>query len=134
MKTPIIPLDDIAGEQEIRQMVDAFYETVRKDQRLGPVFESHVNDWSKHLATMYSFWGSILFGTVDYHGNPFAKHMPLSVDHAHFERWIELFIETVDRLFSGPKAEHAKGAGRSIAHSFQLRMGINPFSESNRIY
>ncbi len=128
------PVPEIFGEAEIRQMVDAFYERIREDDLLGPIFEERIEDWSKHLPTMYSFWGSILLGKAEYSGNPFAKHMPLPVEHDHFERWIRLFIETVDYLFSGPKAEQAKAAAKSIAHSFQIRMGINPFGDSGRIY
>lgn len=134
MNSSAAPLEDIAGKQEIRLLVDTFYEGVRSDDKLGPVFESLIADWSTHLPTMYSFWDSILFGTADYRGNPFAKHMNLPVDHAHFERWIEIFIATVDRLFAGAKAEQAKAAAKSIAHSFQLRMGINPFGDQETVY
>lgn len=134
MNLSALPLEDIAGKQEIRLLVDTFYEGIRSDKQLGPVFDSKIADWSKHLPTMYSFGDSILFGTADYRGNPFAKHMNLPVDHAHFERWIEIFIATVDSLFAGTKAEQAKAAAKSIAHSFQLRMGINPFGDPKTIY
>ena len=134
MNSSVTPLGDIAGKQEIRLMVDTFYEGIRSDKQLGPVFDSKIADWSTHLPTMYSFWDSILFGTADYRGNPFAKHMNLPVEHAHFERWIEIFIATIDRLFAGPKADQAKAAAKSIAHSFQLRMGIDPFGNKNTIY
>ena len=86
MDSSVAPLGDIAGKREIRLMVDSFYESIRSDEQLGPVFDSKIADWSKHLPTMYSFWDSILFGTADYRGNPFAKHMNLPVGHAHFER------------------------------------------------
>ncbi len=128
------PLQDIAGKKDIQLLVDVFYDVIRSDAQLGPIFESKVADWSKHLPTMYSFWDSILFGTSDYRGNPFAKHMNLPVEHRHFERWIELFIATVDRLFAGSIADQAKAAAKSIAHSFQIRMGINPFGEDGTFY
>ncbi len=125
MDSSVAPLGDIAGKRDIRLMVDSFYEGIRSDEQLGPVFDSKIADWSKHLSTMYSFWDSILFGTADYRCNPFAKHMNPLAGHAHFKRWIEIFIATVDRLFEGPKAEQAKAAAKSIAHSFQLRMGVD---------
>ena len=125
---------DIEGEAEIRQMVDLFYERVKADELIGPVFEEKVNDWSQHLPTMYRFWGSLLLGKGGYAGNPFAKHVTLDLEKAHFARWIELFLSTVDEHFEGPKAEHAKGAARSIAHSFQVRMGIDPFGVEGRIF
>lgn len=125
---------DITGEQDIRQLVDSFYEGIRSDSLLGPIFNERVEDWSKHLSTMYAFWNSLLFGATQYKGNPFAKHMDLPVDKPHFDRWLELFLATVDRLFEGPKADQAKGAAKSIAHSFQVRMGIPPFGEDGRIF
>ncbi len=118
---------DIAGKEEIRTLVDAFYERIRKDDLLGPVFNDKVEDWSKHLPTMYSFWESILYGKSEYSGNPFAKHLNLPVGKEHFVRWLKLFELTVDELFEGEKANQAKQASKSIAHSFQVRMGLDPF-------
>jgi len=124
---------DITNESDIRLLVDSFYESIRKDELLGPVFNERVGDWSKHLPTMYAFWGTMLFGNKEYQGNPMTKHMDLPVDHGHFECWVGLFIETIDQLFAGPKAEQAKAVAKSIAHTFQIRMGINPFEKSDRI-
>ena len=118
---------DIIGNEEIRVLVDKFYETIRQDDILGPIFNEKVEDWSKHLPTMYLFWESILFRRGGYSGNPFAKHINLPVDREHFTRWLTLFQATVDELFEGPKAEQAKEASKSIAHSFQVRMGLDPF-------
>jgi hemoglobin len=49
-------------------------------------------------------------------------HMPLSP--AHFERWVSLFHETVDALFSGGKAEMAKQRASLIAWTIQNKTGI----------
>ncbi|MDA0347151.1 MAG: group III truncated hemoglobin [Verrucomicrobia bacterium] len=133
MSTSSSSLTDITGDPDIRLLVDSFYESIRKDELLGPVFNERVGDWSKHLPTMYAFWGTMLFGKKEYQGNPISKHMDLPVDYGHFERWVGLFIETIDQLFSGPKAEQAKAVAMSIAHTFQIRMGINPFEKSDRI-
>jgi hemoglobin len=124
---------DIEGETEIRLMVDSFYEKIRMDDTVGPVFQERIEDWSKHLPIMYAFWGTMLFGKQDYRGNPMAKHLDLPVNSEHFTRWLELFVQTVDELFSGPKAEQAKAAAKSIAHTFQIRMGINPFGGSDQL-
>ena len=133
MPTHPTPATDIEGEQDIKLLVDSFYETIREDDLVGPVFNERIEDWSKHLPTMYAFWGHMLFGQKGYQGNPMAKHLDLPVDHHHFARWVELFIETVDKHFVGQKAEQAKGAARSIAHTFQIRMGIHPFGDSKSL-
>ncbi len=121
---------DIVDESSIKLLVDAFYEKVRNDALIGPVFDAAVEDWSEHLPTMYAFWAGLLFRRGDYRGNPFAKHAPLDIKREHFQRWLALFEETIAGLFRGPVSEQALSATRSIAHSFQVRKGIDPFSAS----
>ena len=44
-------------EAFIGVLVDRFYEAVRADPELGPVFEAAIGeDWSTHLQTMKHFW------------------------------------------------------------------------------
>ena len=50
----------------------------------------------------------------------------LPVEKAHFDRWLELFLATVDELFAGPKAKEAKGRALSVADTFARRMGLLP--------
>ena len=65
---------DIVERKDIELLVDSFYEKVKNDQLLGPVF-AHV-DWPKHLPVMYQFWSSMMLGEQSYKGNPFQKHIP----------------------------------------------------------
>jgi hemoglobin len=60
-------LKEIQSEQEIKEMVDAFYDKVNKDQMLSPVFNDFAGvNWEKHLPVMYSFWSSVLLGDFSY--------------------------------------------------------------------
>jgi hemoglobin len=121
----LLPKKDIEGPEDIRTFVDAFYLRVREDDLLGPIFNDVAKvDWEKHLPLLYKFWGTLLFRTAEYKGNPFSKHLLLPVDPSHFQRWVALFISTIDSLFAGKKAEEAKGYARSIADTFQNRMGL----------
>jgi hemoglobin len=114
--------NDILQREDVKIMVDKFYDKVKSDELLGPVF-SHV-DWPHHLPTMYNFWSSMLLGDQTYRGNPLQKHLPLPIDKKHFHRWLELFKETVDENFTGEKAEEVKMRANSIASIFQYRMGL----------
>jgi hemoglobin len=122
-------LKDIATEDDIKLLVDSFYDKVGRDDLLGPIFNEVARvDWEHHLPTMYSFWSTMIFRTQAYKGRPWPKHAPLPVRQEHFERWVSLFCQTVDSLFIGPKATEAKSAALSIADTFQTRFGIlNPF-------
>jgi hemoglobin len=114
---------DLTTEDDIRLLVDSFYESVQQDELLGPVFNgfAHVN-WAAHLPAMYDFWSSVLFGTSRYKGRPFPKHIPLPVGAAHFQRWLLLFNQSVDAHFSGPMAAEAKARALSIATLFEHRL------------
>jgi hemoglobin len=117
-----MPANDILNRSDIEKLVNAFYDKVKSDQMIGPLF-SHV-DWPAHLPTMYDFWSSMLLGDQTYRGNPLAKHLPLPLQREHFERWLKLFRQTVDENFSGEKAEEVKMRAQSIAGIFQVKMGL----------
>ncbi len=113
---------DITTRDHIMTLVDNFYEKVRGDELLAPVF-SHV-DWPHHLPIMYNFWSSMLLGDQTYRGNPLQKHLPLPIEPQHFNRWLKLFRETVEENFSGAHAEEIVMRAESIAGIFQMRMGL----------
>lgn len=113
---------DIANRDDIKLLVDRFYDKARVDPTIGPIF-SHV-DWPHHLPIMYNFWSSMLLGDQSYMGNPFQKHLPLPLKTDDFQQWLKLFTKTVDENFEGPKAEEVKMRANSIAGIFQHRMGL----------
>jgi hemoglobin len=115
-------MTDITTRSDIKILVDTFYGKVRKDELLGPVF-SHV-DWPHHLPIMYNFWSSIVLGDQSYSGSPMAPHLKLNITAVHFNRWLILFIETVDQLFAGLNADEIKLRAQTIAKMFQHKMGL----------
>lgn len=116
-------MEDIKNKDDIRSFVDGFYDKVRQDAFLGPVFLGVITgDWQPHLDKMYAFWDGILFGVPGFSGNPFARHAPLSITQEHFDQWLVLFTETIDTSFSGIKAEEAKMRAQLIAKIFVSRL------------
>ena len=116
---------DIENEADVRQLVDAFYGRIQRDELLNPIFADVAKvDWAHHLPKMYAFWNGILLGVPGYSGRPFPAHVNLPVTAEHFRRWVALFHETVDAQFTGPGADRARAAAASIAHTFAMRMGL----------
>ena len=120
------PRGDLDSPEEIAEMVRRFYQDVAQDDLLGPLFnEVAAVDWSEHLPKLTRFWSRALLGIEGYQGNPFAAHRevhersPFSA--AHFERWLELFHETLEG-WSGPNVERASELARNVArvHRQQL--------------
>lgn len=90
------PADGSIDEATIRTLVDTFYDTVRGDDLLGPIFDRHVADWSLHLPKMYAFWSTVVLRTGRYSGRPLDAHQRLpDLSRAHFDRWIALWMQTV---------------------------------------
>ena len=114
---------DIITLEDITTLVDVFYEKVRQDELLAPIFNERIQDrWPQHLEKMYSFWQTVLLDERTYFGSPFPPHAKLSVNHSHFQRWMELFNLTVDTLFQGEKAYEAKWRARKMAELFESKI------------
>lgn len=116
---------DILTLEDIKQLVDLFYERVRADALLGPIFEERIQDnWARHLDIMYRFWQTVLLGELTYQGSPGAKHITLPVGEEHFERWLSIFYMTVDELFTGSKATEAKWRAARMAEMFAGKIAL----------
>lgn len=114
---------EILSLDDIKKLVDAFYEKVRKDDVIGPIFNERINDrWPQHLEKMYTFWQTVLLGEHTYFGSPFPPHATLPVSHQHFEKWMELFIKTADELFIGEVANEAKWRAGKMAEMFESKI------------
>jgi hemoglobin len=120
---------DISTLEDIKSLVDSFYTTVQKDAFIGPVFNEKIGDrWPEHLEKMYRFWQTILLEVHTYSGSPFPPHKHLPVNKEHFDRWMEIFVATVDGLYTGPIADEAKMRSKNMADMFHYK--INYFRDS----
>ena len=106
----------------IERLVRGFYDRVRADPLIGPVFAGRITDWEPHLRQMFDFWSSVALMSGRYHGAPMRKHLPLRIDGRHFDRWLELFEATARELCPPKAAEHFIERARRIAES--LEMGV----------
>lgn len=107
-------------EAMIARLVDSFYDRVRDDALIGPVFAERIRDWGPHLAQMKLFWSSVALMTGVYHGRPMPKHLPLPVDGRHFDRWLELFRATAREVCPQAAADHFIERAQRIAESLEL--------------
>ena len=114
---------DLTNVTDIELLVRSFYRYAAMDELLGPIFSAANVDWPSHIETLTEFWAWQLLGERGYVGNPLRSHEPVNArtpfSDAHFERWLELFVSTVDEHFVGPTAEVAKGRATKMAHALQ---------------
>ncbi len=110
---------DIGSLANIKLLVDEFYNKVKEDPLLSPIFYAAIQDhWPKHLEKMYRFWQTVLLEEHTYFGSPFPPHANLRVNQSHFDRWLALWSEVVDTNFSGKKADEAKWRAEKMAAMF----------------
>ena len=116
-------MKDILNLDDVKKVVDCFYDKVRNDEQLKDVFNNVIQDrWPAHLEKMYRFWQTILFDEHTYFGSPFPPHAKMPIDENHFETWLSIFNETVDFLFSGKKADEAKWRAGKMAVMFVSKL------------
>lgn len=121
---------DIQNIDDIKLMVDSFYGTIQKDDLLGPIFNERLDGrWPQHLEKMYRFWETILLDNHSYYGSPFPPHAKMPVGKLHFDRWISLFNENMDKLFKGTIADEAKWRATKMAQMFNYK--IDYIKENN---
>ena len=128
-------IDDIVArtgidEPMIERLVRAFYERARRDPLIGPIFESKVDDWERHIGKLCAFWSSVALMSGRYHGQPMIAHLPLPVDTPEFDRWLEIFAETA-RDVCPPSAsahflERAHRYCRQSGNGYRRPKGRNP--------
>jgi hemoglobin len=119
------PLDDPEVDRAfIGRLVRAFYGRVRKDDRLGPIFERHIaDDWEPHLEKMTDFWCSVILKTGTYQGRPVPAHLKLKeVVESDFEIWLGLFRQTARDLCAPEVAAVFIDRAERIAKSLSLAM------------
>jgi len=131
-------MKDLANRQDIELLINTFYDSVKKDELIGHIFNKAIgNDWSHHLPVMYNFWDMVLFTTPGYAGSPVKAHVDLHktmpLHKEHFDRWLVLWNETVDLLFSGEYADMAKNKAALMANLIHMKveMSNNGFETLN---
>jgi len=106
----------------LTELVHRFYDRVRSDPLLGPIFAARIVDWAPHLDRMVAFWSSVALMTGRYHGTPIPKHLPLPVEKLHFDRWLALFGETAREICTPAGADWVIERAERIAFSIHANI------------
>lgn len=127
-------MKDIETREDIDLWMRRFYEKAFADDLLGYIFKDVAKlDLDEHLPVIGDFWETLLLGNNVYqiHGrNPLQIHAFLNektlLTAKHFQRWLEIFFDLTDEMFTGEHAEFAKLRANAIANRFQNFMANVP--------
>jgi hemoglobin len=115
-------------EALIRRVVFGFYDKVRADDVLGPIFDARIaaDAWPAHLERMCDFWSSVLLRTERYAGRPLLPHLKIDeIADATFERWLGLFGQTLEEQCDPASAELFANYAHRIARSFSMALSFH---------
>ena len=118
-------------EAMIERLVGEFYDRVRCDPLLAPVFDQAVEDWDSHLGRMRDFWSSVILMSGRYKGKPIPEHAKLpNISGEHFSRWLALFGETAWDVCPTEAATLFINRAERISKSLQLGIALHRQSAS----
>ena len=117
-----LALDEVG----IATLIATFYDRVRADEELGPVFARAIPEghWPEHLGHMNAFWSSVMLSTGRYHGKPVqmhAKHLDV-LTPGMFTRWLELWTQITHELFAPDQAAVFVAKATQIATSLKFAL------------
>jgi hemoglobin len=109
-------------EAALKQLVESFYDRVRADRLIGPVFNDAIADWPDHLEKLQAFWSSVMLTSGRYKGQPLPAHIRhgARIDAAAFDRWLALWGQVTGEMFDPAIAARFQDKAARIAESLQL--------------
>ncbi len=111
-------------ETQIAALVPRFYDKVRADGMIGPVFAGAIDDWAPHLDTLIAFWSSVMLTSGRYKGNPMAAHMKhlATITPPMFDRWLALWAQVTAETLPTHIADALQAKAERIAQSLKLAL------------
>jgi len=108
-------------------LLDRFYERVREDSLIGPLFNELVQDWSTHMVRLTDFWSSVMLTSGRYKGNPMALHLKHAdrLEAPMFDRWLEIWKHTTEELLPPDAAQAMQAKAGRISESLQIALKLN---------
>jgi hemoglobin len=116
---------------QIDEVVAVFYDKVRHDPTLGPVFADKISDWPSHEVKIAAFWRNAILHERSYSGNPMRKHIQAgTVKDGHFPIWLALFDDvlaaqlSIDVAAGWSALAHRIGAGLRFGLTMDSTDGV----------
>lgn len=120
-----IELQQTITRENLRILMTKFYVKALDDEILGPFFKDEIGDdindedWFEHIDLLADFWLTKMLGKDTYYGNFVGAHVKLPlIKRDSFDRWLVLFNETADEVYSSNIADDFKKKALQLFHQF----------------
>lgn len=101
-------------------LIEEFYKKLLSDDQIAHFFVDL--DLSTHIPKVADFWAFVLIDKPGYANNMMTAHARLDLKEPDFQRWLELFHETIRENFYGEKADLAIERSKLIAWTMKTKM------------
>jgi hemoglobin len=119
-ETPTL-YERLGGHEGILKLLKPFYADVRQHAVIGPIFNSHIQDWPAHFEKITEFWALQAGGPSRYPGGFAGAHLTLGLQAEHFQHWLGLWeFNNARSLPSSEAAEMNALAQRLAGRLFQV--------------
>jgi hemoglobin len=108
----------LGGHEGILKLIKSFYVDARQHAVLGPIFNSHIQDWPAHLDKIADFWALQTGGPTRYRGGFAGAHLSLGLEAEHFQHWLGLWEWNNGRHLASREAQELN----AIAHEMGRRL------------
>ena len=111
-------------DTQIAKLSPQFYDRVRADALIGPVFAGAIDNWPPHLEKLMAFWSSVMLTSGRYKGNPMAAHMKhlATITPPMFDRWLALWAQVTTETMPADIAAVLQAKAERIAQSLKLAL------------
>jgi len=112
-------MQDISTKKDIELLIRNFYNNLLLIEEMKAPFEGL--DFEKHIPHIVHFWSFVLLDEEGYKTNVFDKHINLPIKPHMFDVWLNVWIETLNSMYQGEKAELAKQRATVLAYTFKSK-------------
>lgn len=121
---------DIETREDLAFLMEAFYSKMLIDDVVGYIFTDVAKlNLKTHLPSLTNFWENMLLNTNGYKKDVMGIHFNLNQQEKlkpeHFERWLFLLNQTIDKNFKGDIAEKMKQRALQIGTTMKVKLNIN---------
>ena len=102
-----------------------------QDEVLGPFFINELGDdiededWVEHIDLLADFWLAELMDEPTYIGNFVGAHIKVQhINRESFKRWLELFSQTAETIYSDELATRFKKKAKALSAHFIAKLAI----------
>jgi hemoglobin len=110
--------EQIGGHEGLLQLLRPFYIDIRQYDILGPIFNSHIEDWESHLQKITEFSALQTGGPATYRGGFAGAHMRLGLKPEFFDHWLGLWDFNCSRHLDQELAKQMS----TLAHDMGRRL------------